>query len=1188
MISSNTDSTRSSTTQALGSSSTMASQSNKSQRPNVQTDLHAQSPDAAPTSAISASSGASISQHESLDQSPRSTSLTVYTVDTSIHSSPDLIPHDVDQGSPEDLEQLPEPIFSPNTSRNSLGSSVTGSPSAPFESVYSDCRPSNPIASNPTASNITVPATTASIPTAPMPTASIPTASISANNSNNSTGGTPKGLIRTLSRASSRASRRLSNKGRRQSSAASSSRDNSAGPSLWRKRSDSNSTAPEYGVGDSDSGSEIAGDDRQPFVLNTLNQDSPPRSTSASISSGSNNTVGPVIPLQLRQGTPLKKISKKNRSKRIHLIYDTATNKMMWDASRPQKYLHVDEIIEIRTGSDIEQYARDFGVLEERSNWFTIIYAVPEKSKSKFLHLVANSKETYSVWVTFLEAMLKHRQEVMASLMTFDEKAIKQYWETEMMKHNSEDQEELDITGVMRVCQNLHIHSSQSTLQSNFRLADAQQNEKLNYNEFLEFVRLMRQRQEVHRLIQGLATKPYVGLTFEEFFGFLRDVQKEDVGDRDKWQKIFDGLVRKHRNDDTSATVTPDELNTLSETAFTGFLSSKQFNLPTIDEQREFTLDRPMNEYFISSSHNTYLLGRQVAGQSSIEGYITSLLRGCRCVEVDCWDGPNNSPIVVHGRTLTSAIGFLEVMNTINKYAFAKSKFPLWISLEVHCNPAQQAIMAEVIRDTFGEKLVTEPVEPDSSKLPSPSQLMERILIKVKQPRTAARSETMSSDSLMGMGRKRGNSVGSSLARSSTTESNTAAATTQSLPQSPLIAPINASRKFTGNSQKINTINEGQVQELNSDSDSGGENGSIKGLSNIIPDLGRLGVYCTGLKFSGFEAPAAKKFNHIFSFMESSFAKNSKTKEEKMQLNIHNMRYLMRVYPDGTRLTSSNFDPLAYWRRGVQMAALNWQTFDMGMQVNQAMFEGGTDSSGYVLKPQELRDIQVYPKDDTISAAIAEGKKERTVVSFSIDVVSAQQLMRPANLPANKSMDFYVDVDVFHANDKRNKQDKDFDLGHEPDSPLRRHTEVIRENGFNPMFSNGQFRFKVTTKHPELIFVRWSVRLANDGDYNNSAKDKPAMASYTAKLTNLKNGYRTLPLLNHAGEQYLFSSLFCKIDIDPFEKKFIDVPRPAQEGGSKLNRLGGIFGRSSNTSPRSTIERSSMEKCSFETYNPQA
>ncbi|KAL7922490.1 putative phospholipase C [Trichoderma austrokoningii] len=1166
--SSNTDSTRSSTPQALlGSSS--SSSSNMPSRPNVQTDFHAKGPEAAPASAISASSGASNSQHGSPIMSPDPT---ILTVNSSIQASPEFIlAPDADQVPIEEDFKLPEAIISPRTSRTSLERrSVIGSPSAPPESVFSV------------------------------------TAPITANNNNNNSsigGGTPKNLIRTISRASSRASRRLSNKGRRQSSAASSSRETSVGPCLWRKRSDSNSTtAPENVVADTDSGSENAADDtRHPQVYHVSNQESssPPRSASASVSSGSNTAVGPVIPLQLRQGTPLKKVSKKNRSKRVHLVYDPATNKMMWDASRPQKFLHVDEIIEIRTGSDVEQYARDFGVSgesDEQSRWFTIIYAVPEKSKSKFLHLVAGNKDVYSVWVTFLEAMLKHRQEVMASLMTFDEKAIHQYWQTEMMKHNSEDQEELDITGVMRVCQNLHIHSSQSTLQSNFRLADARGNEKLNYFEFLEFVRLMRQRQEIHRLMQAFAARPNVGLTFDEFSSFVRDVQKEDVGDVKKWQRIFNGLVRKHRNDNKGAdTATPDELTTLSETAFAAFLSSKQFNMPTIDERREFTLDRPMNEYFISSSHNTYLLGRQVAGQSSIEGYIAALLRGCRCVEVDCWNGTDGNPVVVHGRTLTSSIGFREVMKTINKHAFVKSKFPLWISLEVHCSPAQQTIMADVIKEIFDDKLVTEPVDPDSSKLPSPSMLMERILIKVKQPRAAARTEAMGGGGGGGgdglMGRMRGNSVGSSLARSSTAESNTTtAATTQSLPQSPMMAPTNnnnnnASRKFTGSSssQKINTINQGQVREPNSDysENSGSENGSTKALSNIIPELGKLGVYCTGLKFAGFEAPAAKKFNHIFSFMESSFAKNSKTKEDKMQLNLHNMRYLMRVYPDGARVTSTNFDPLTYWRRGVQMAALNWQTYDLGMQINQAMFEGGTDSSGYVLKPQELRDIQVFQNNDTVGAAIAQGKKERSVVSFSIDVVSAQQLMRPANLPASKSMDFYVDVDVFHANDKRNKKDKDFDLGHEPDSPLRRHTEVIRENGFNPMFSNGQFRFKVTTKHPELIFVRWSVRLANDGDYNNSAKDKPAMASYTAKLTNLKNGYRTLPLLNHAGEQYLFSSLFCKIDVDPVQKIFIDVPGSAQEGGSKLNRLGGIFGRS-NTSPRGTIERSSMEKNSFE------
>ena len=75
----------------------------------------------------------------------------------------------------------------------------------------------------------------------------------------------------------------------------------------------------------------------------------------------------------------------------------------------------------------------------------------------------------------------------------------------------------------------------------------------------------------------------------------------------------------------------------------------------------------PLPDYFISSSHNTYLQAHQLYGSSSASAYETTLLAGSRCVEIDAWDDNDNKdePKVTHGYTLTSHIPFRAVCQTI-------------------------------------------------------------------------------------------------------------------------------------------------------------------------------------------------------------------------------------------------------------------------------------------------------------------------------------------------------------------------------------------------------------------------------------------------------------------------------------------------------------------------------------------
>lgn len=950
------------------------------------------------------------------------------------------------------------------------------------------------------------------------------------------------GLIRRLSRGAHNRLRR-----RASTTHANRIRDQSAGPVLVRRRSDSNG-ASDFGQDMSDLDLNHSGPEdvaEEPSYLpgsadrvNGLGISVGRLSNASSFEGG----IAPTISSILEQGTILTKVTPRKR-KQFRIRLDSLTARVCWHPSNPSKAFFIDDVRDIRVGVDTRNQREDIQVNDdEERRLLTILYDVPERSKGrtiKIMHLIMPNYYILHLWTDALNVVTRERIEIMNALAASQEKSERSMamaWKHAMNRKGLDADHFFTLDDARWLCRKLEINCSDSAIRTHFTRADTERSGLLNYARYQDFVNSFKERKDVQNLYRNLQFGTDLEMNLDAFLDFLKKFQGiKDDKDRSYWEGVFDKYSRNPSMNISSSEISPViGSRTMSMQAFRNFLSSS-YNSPLDAGKLDASLDKPLNEYFISSSHNTYLLGRQVAGASSVEGYISALVKGCRCVEIDCWDGEDGRPLVTHGRTMTTKILFSDCVSVIAKYAFHSSPYPLIISLEVHCNPEQQETMVDLMKKHFGDMLVLQPITNNTTSLPSPEELKNKILIKVKAAEEVDHNQLVVDVS---NGRSRTRSLSTPFSRATSSD--------RIMTSSPLIgspASTSPSEKTVGavstprgSTTSGNATSPASSAEDSDDAPASSEKAKRSKTSRIIPALGELGVYLRGIKYSDFSSKEARTYNHTYSFAENTFNRLCiKDADTKTLLEKHNNRFLMRVYPGARRIDSSNFNPLQAWRRGVQMAALNWQTYDVHFQVNEAMFTAGKDRCGYVLKPDELRHAKHLPIADTIGdTQEKKEKKGKKIVKFAVDIISAQRLPRPRNHNPEFGMNPYIEFEMYSAEDKArgiargeggtdaSARDGSSGIG----SPLRKRTNIVEGNGFDPIF-NQTITMTVETKYPSLIFVRWTVW--NSADGRKSSSNNALLATFTAKLSSLQQGYRHLPLFNPHGEQYRDAKLFVKI-----------------------------------------------------------
>ncbi|XP_068023255.1 1-phosphatidylinositol 4,5-bisphosphate phosphodiesterase delta-3 isoform X1 [Melanerpes formicivorus] len=596
--------------------------------------------------------------------------------------------------------------------------------------------------------------------------------------------------------------------------------------------------------------------------------------------------------------------------------------------------LHVEGV---REGHQSEGL-RKFGAGFPERHCFTIVL----KGKRKNLDLAARGEEDARHWVQGLTKLMGRLQ-----AMSQPEKL--DHWIHGVLQRADRNKDnKMSFREVKSMLRMINIDMDDGYAYKLFKECDHSGNERLEGRELEEFCRRLLRRPELEELFGRYSGEDLV-LSAEELQDFLRD-QGEEASLRQAR-----AIIRTYELNEKAR-----QQDLMMLDGFMMYLLSAAGDIFNQEHTKVHQdMSQPLCHYFISSSHNTYLTRNQIGGTSSTEAYVRALTAGCRCVELDCWEGAAGEPVVYHGHTLTSKILFRDVLEAIRDYAFKQSPYPVILSLENHCGLEQQATMARHMRAILGDMLLTQPLEgQDPHSLPSPEQLKGKVLVKGKklpEPWCEPQGVTCLLD--------------------------------PEEEEDEEEEEEEEEEKLQERSRRQSCQSLQEIRPL-----------QAKDASQVAPELSATVVYCQAVPFPGL----AHALRHPRPWEISSFSERKARKlirEAGPALVRYNAQQLSRVYPLGLKMNSSNYNPQEMWNAGCQLVALNFQTPGYAMDLNAGRFLGN-GRCGYALKPPCLRS---FPAQGSPSLLLR------------VRVISAQQLPKLHREKGSSIVDPFVRVEIHGA-----------------------------------------------------------------------------------------------------------------------------------------------------------------------------